>query len=209
MNKALFDRLIADGMDAAKAEDIAKSFGDNGKTADVDKLAKALDGLRDSLRKGGAEAIYSQADMDKVAQEAGSTIDAVTSACDLMVKAHATHIDKLTDALCAVGDKVQELAARFDAQGATISKALGTPLDRKSHVNPSLAANGVQPSPHDGSGQTISKAMVEAAALAIVQNPQADVMQKSMMGRAISLLSAGKSPAEVAREFAIPVQAVA
>lgn len=212
MNKALLDTLLATGkLTQAEAEAIAKGFpaGGDGATVDTDKLTKALEGLRDTLKKGGAAAIYTQEDMDKLAQESGSVVEAVTAAADKLAKGFGEHIDKLGGLVVALTEKVQELETRVDAQSAGLSKSLGIPMDRKSKVDPDPdpAKNGVQPSPNDGGGAALTKSMVANAALGELANVGTDQMRKGQLTQAISLLNAGAAAQQVKDQFNIKVPA--
>lgn len=202
MNKLLYETLIAGGMIAEKAEVIAKSFNGAGDTVSEDKLEKALVQIRDSLSKGGATAIYTQADVDAMAAESGSVIEALAKGQDVIIKGFADQFDKLSNLVVTLADKTQALNKDLNAHGDSVSKALGLPQTRKSVVDPDPKNNNVQNSPHEPQPEKMSKSMVAAGALGEL-NVQTTMERKLQLQTAVSQLNAGADPAAVAKQYSI------
>jgi len=213
MNESqMYDRLVTAGVAASEAESIVKAFGasqattsDETETVDVDRLTKAMEGIRDAFDAEPEPA----ADVDAAIQEASDIVDAVTKGADALLAEHRDQFQALSKALTLLTEEVSELRTQVAGNGETVVKsltvateALNEPVMRKS-----LDPNSVEavPAPGEQSDFTTPSSLINKAIDEIRGDSTSDT-RKAELRKAISLLESGMAPASVASTYSLSAQ---
>lgn len=199
-DEILFQRLRASGVPETEADQIAKGYAPRADAGDVDadRLAKAMA----DLAAAQAAPSVSEEQMQKALTEAGNVVDAVTRGADALLEEVRTQNAVLAKGVLALGAEVQRLvdvlgnqegllAKGFDA----VARELGTPQAPRS------TDATVIPAPGDAAGSTklgsvLQKAMAELGVTT-------DRVRKGDLANAVSLLTSGAKPEDVAVRYGL------
>ena len=215
MNESqMYDRLVTAGVAASEAESIVKAFaqgaapaGQTDDAVDVDRLTKAMEGIRDAFDAEPEPA----ADVDAAIQEATDIVDAVTKGADALLAEHREQFQALSKALTLLTEEGSELRTQVNANGETVVKSLGTATEALNEpaMRKSIDAASVEAVPTPGEvaiqndfhpQSLISKAIEE------IRGDATTDTRKSELRKAISLLESGMAPSSVAATYSLNAQ---
>ena len=205
MNDQLRERLLLAGVSDSEASDIAKSFGSSAsdETVDVDRLTKAMEGIRDQFSADDADdADDDFVDVDAAIQEASDIVDAVTKGADVLLGEMREQNELLRKGILAIGDEVKGLREQISTRDDIVQKSLSNVTDT---LSAPMAPKSIQastadviPAPGDESGGGSQMSLI---AKALKDLPDADVPRGLELRKAITLLESGANPAEVAENY--------
>ena len=211
MNKELYDQLVNEGIDEAKAEQIAKSFGIP-EEVDADRLAKALEGLRESMEQptNGADVDFST---PNPVTDSDDVIGAITKGADAILIQSREHIEARAEDQTAIIERLDAMAKSILAIGETLerrdgeladglNKGLSTVAEQLAQPNaPRSVQAEMIPTPGDvtAAGE-MSRPDAISKALNEMRNTQ-DWNRKSSLGQAVSLLESGENVATVVTNY--------
>lgn len=219
MNKPLYDALLAKGLKAEDAAEIAAAeYG--AEPASEDALTKSVAALGE-LAKG--EALLKsvdelRAEMDAKLDEANSIVAVVTEAADKAISAagNGTSVlaKSMVDVVAAVREQaelIKVLTAKVEAIGAEpVRKSLTDGAEPAAPVSVDPAANGVIPAPGDATLNKGALTMSEVLDGLNAKFAAADDYQtKDALRKSIALATGGGDLQRIGAQWGITKQAAA
>ena len=201
----MIEQLLMAGVSAEKADSLVKAFAGGADTedaetgdVDVDRLTKAMEGIRDAFDAQPAE------EVESAIAEASDIVDAVTKGADALLEEHRGQFEALSKALVLLTEEVSQLRSEMHNERETVVKSLGDaaaalnePVMRKSMAAEEIPAPGeTVESAYAGPSDLISKAISE------IQG-DATASRKAELRRAITLLESGMAPSSVASTYSL------
>jgi len=224
----LRDRLLGAGVDESDVDDLLQDIqkGQTDDDVDVERLAKAMEGVRNSMEKANdldtapewdADGHYA----DKLA-EAESVVEAVSAGADTIIMQMQKHLDAHQDAQGVLLDQQQIMAKGLLELGETVQELRTALLTDRGQLNKSLArvadavSEPLEPMAVFGDADAYIQTPAEAA-----QSPgpgsRATVIQKALveistcgnqtraqsLHKAIVLLESGASTDEIVAQYGL------
>ncbi len=213
MNESqMIERLLNAGVAAEEAESIVKAFDgaaqtSNDETVDVDRLTKAMEGIKDAFDAEPAQT----PDVDAAIQEATDIVDAVTKGADALLAEHREQFEALSKGILLLTQEVAELRGQVSTNGETVVKSLGAAEAalNEPEMRKSIDTSDVEEVPTPGEVRLtddfhpqslISKALDE------IRGEEVPQARKAELRKAISLLESGMAPASVAKTYSLSAQ---
>jgi hypothetical protein len=215
MNESqMIERLLNAGVAAEEAESMIKAFAGaaststtNEESVDVDRLTKAMEGIKDAFDSEPDET----PSVDAAIQEATDIVDAVTKGADALLAEHRDQFEALSKGIILLTQEVAALRGQVSSNGETVVKSLGTaaaalnePVMRKS-----VSAGSVEEIPSPGEVNLMNdfhpQSLISKALDEIRGDGSTDV-RKAELRKAISLLESGMAPASVAKTYSLSAQ---
>ena len=199
MNTELYNRLISAGMPEGEASEISKSFSvsTDDEPVDQERLAKALEGLKESF-----EDSPTAEPMEKALHEANNLVEAVTRGADAILEETRAQNDAIAKALLAVGEELRTLRTRFDSSDDSVAKSLGAVQNQLNNPNAPKAVSqenvfiAQTPSEQNLGAPTSRQDLIKKC----IQELRDGVTEPSRQGtlrRAVALLESGADPSDV------------
>jgi len=212
MNTKLYSNLIAKGMSAADAAEIAAQHdeegGDNRLDTAIDSMARLAKGQAnlasvDDLR----------ADFDARIAESESIVEAVVQAADRAIEASTSGTQAIAKSVVTMGETIRtqgkeiaRLTALVESNLGAIAKSIGAAVDNGRAPAPPLSVDPVTNGVIDAPGDRLAKGTIVPSQVISQLNERfaasTDTNEKHRLAKAISRAGAGGAE-QVAAEFGL------
>ena len=204
----MYERLLTAGVAAEEAESIVKAFAEeaaskgveNNEEVDVDRLTKAMEGIRDAFESEPAE----KTDVESALQEASDIVDAVTKGADALLAEHREQFEALSKGITLLTEEVAHLRSQVSVNGENVVKSLGNAAQALNEpvMRKSLDTYEAVPAPgeHETAAPYNHNDLI-AKALDKIRGDVANDTRKAELRKAISLLESGYAAEQVASTY--------
>ena len=207
----LYERLMAAGVTSGEAGEICKAFVGTSNTpdsepVDVDRLTKAMEGIRDAF-DGDGEPVDASNNVDAAIQEASDIVDAVTKGADALLAEQRTQYEALSKALIALTTEVTELRTKVRDNGDTVSKSLASAQEQLNEPVMRKSIGNLETIALPGETTGFSPRALVSVALDEIRGESSNDIRKAELRKAISLLESGASAEQVATSYSLAASA--
>jgi hypothetical protein len=200
-NAEMLDRMVKAGISQTEAENIVSLAATPDEIVDVDRLTKALEGVKDTFE---AEVTDETPDVDAAIQEASDIVDAVTKGADVILAEQRGQYEALSKAILTMGQELQSLKGQIAGQAETVQKSLNSVGDAMNEpmMRKSVSGEAI-PLPSAVTGTSATAPDLISKALDEIRGENVSELRAGELRQAVSLLESGASASEVASNFRI------